>query len=206
MRCILSRVAAAPPAAAATAAFHVAHTSLRLCSTTFSARKQAPLDHYSPAQHYGRREGLESDKLLSIAQYTRSFAEAEGRRPRILLCTFEDCAQGRPDDKFATMMASLGFDIDIGPARQSPEQVARQAVEADVHGIHVSVLTEAGAVPLPRLAQSLTQEGAENVFITATATTTQLRMPDAVAPVQRGDFVGAAEMIQRLLQASEQDV
>jgi methylmalonyl-CoA mutase cobalamin-binding domain/chain len=48
-------------------------------------------------------------------------------------------------------MADLGFVVDIGPARQSSEQIARRAVEADVHGIHLGVLSDSSAAPLSRL-------------------------------------------------------
>lgn len=207
MRRFLSRLGAvavaAVPRTALRTALPVASSQLRAFASTTTAWQSAAAPHQHTTQAHLRLANRESKELRAVAQYTHDFAEVEGRRPRILLCTFEDCTQGRPDDKFAIVMADLGFDVDIGPAKQSPEQIARQAVEADVHGIHVSVLTEAGAVPLQRLVDCLKQEDAEDIFVTVAAAEPPAVVPPRVVCVTRGDFVGAAETIKSLLQASD---
>ncbi|KPA79796.1 putative methylmalonyl-coenzyme a mutase [Leptomonas pyrrhocoris] len=204
MRRAFLRVAVGPPAAAAAAVAGMVHPPSRLLSTTLAVRQNAPAQDHSSLRQNLRHVRGESKELRAVAEYTHSFAEVEGRRPRILLCTFEDCSQGRPDDKFATVMADLGFDVDIGPSKQAPEQIARQAVEADVHGVHVSVLSDAGAAPLPHLVECLKQDGAEDVFVTVAAEAPPANMPRGAVYVKRGDFVGVAQTIMKLLHASDQ--
>lgn len=161
----------------------------------------------SPPQHPQKQQqpapaNATTSQLQAIAQYTHAFAAVEGRRPRILLCSFDDDTAERRDDHFAISMADVGFDVDISPTRQSPAQVARQAVEADVHGIHVGVRTPAGAAALPRLLECLQQNAMDDVFVTATATSALEPVPAGVVCVRGDDFMSAAETIVRLLQES----
>lgn len=201
MRRILSRAAAATTVTAAT----LSVVNARYCSfsTTVGLYQSATLPDKSSLQQHVRRASRETKELQAVTSYTHAFSVMEGRRPRILLCTFEDCSQGRPDDAFAILMADLGFDVDIGPAKQSPEQIARQAVEADVHGVYVSVLSAHGAAPLRRLVECLKQEGADDVFVIVAAAVAPENIPNGVRYVKRGEFIAAAETIQSLLQASD---
>ena len=74
------------------------------------------------------------------AAWPRQFEEAEGRRPRILVAKMGQDGHDRGQKVIATAFADLGFDVDVGPLFQTPEEVARQAVEADVHVVGVSSL------------------------------------------------------------------
>ena len=75
-----------------------------------------------------------------LAGSSSAFEAVEGRRPRILVAKMGQDGHDRGQKVIATAFADLGFDVDIGPLFQTPEEVARQAVEADVHVVGVSSL------------------------------------------------------------------
>ncbi|WP_281283541.1 methylmalonyl-CoA mutase family protein [Modestobacter excelsi] len=118
-----------------------------------AARAKATVGEISDAleEVYGRHSGQvrtisgvyrdEAGKDGAVAE-TRAiaaeFAEAEGRRPRILVAKTGQDGHDRGQKVIATAFADLGFDVDVGPPFQTPEEVARQAVEADVHVVGVS--------------------------------------------------------------------
>ena len=83
------------------------------------------------------------------------FAEAEGRRPRILVAKMGQDGHDRGQKVIATAFADLGFDVDVGPLFQTPEEVARQAVEADVHVVGVSSLAAGHLTLVPELRAAL---------------------------------------------------
>ncbi len=83
------------------------------------------------------------------------FAADEGRRPRILVAKLGQDGHDRGAKVIATAFADLGFDVDIGPLFQTPEEVARQAVEADVHVVGVSSLAAAHLTLVPQLCDEL---------------------------------------------------
>ena len=78
---------------------------------------------------------VDADRAAAVER----FAEAEGRRPRILVAKMGQDGHDRGQKVIATAFADLGFDVDVGPLFQTPEEVARQAVEADVHVVGVSL-------------------------------------------------------------------
>jgi methylmalonyl-CoA mutase len=84
-----------------------------------------------------------------------SFEEAEGRRPRILVAKMGQDGHDRGQKVIATAFADLGFDVDVGPLFQTPEEVARQAVEADVHVVGVSTLAAGHLTLVPQLKRAL---------------------------------------------------
>jgi len=91
-----------------------------------------------------------------------AFAQG-GRRPRIA----QDGA-GRPVAKIiATAFADLGFDVDIGPLFQTPEEVAKDAIEADVHVIGISSLAAGHQTLVPQLMEALKREGAGDILVVA---------------------------------------
>ncbi|MGY1682852.1 methylmalonyl-CoA mutase [Geodermatophilus sp. SYSU D01176] len=94
-----------------------------------------------------------------------AFEEAEGRRPRILVAKMGQDGHDRGQKVIATAFADLGFDVDVGPLFQTPEEVARQAVEADVHIVGVSSLAAGHLTLVPALRQALADLGAEDVMI-----------------------------------------
>jgi methylmalonyl-CoA mutase len=94
-----------------------------------------------------------------------AFARAEGRRPRILVAKMGQDGHDRGQKVIASAFADLGFDVDIGPLFQTPEEVARQAVEADVHLVGVSSLAAGHLTLVPALRQALAQAGREDIAI-----------------------------------------
>jgi methylmalonyl-CoA mutase len=93
------------------------------------------------------------------------FAEAEGRRPRILVAKMGQDGHDRGQKVIATAFADLGFDVDVGPLFQTPEEVARQAVESDVHVVGVSSLAAGHLTLVPALRDALVELGAEDVLV-----------------------------------------
>jgi len=86
---------------------------------------------------------------------TDEFARAEGRRPRILVAKMGQDGHDRGQKVIATAFADLGFDVDVGPLFQTPGEVARQAVEADVHVVGVSSLAAGHLTLVPALREEL---------------------------------------------------
>ncbi|WP_067132083.1 methylmalonyl-CoA mutase [Microtetraspora malaysiensis] len=93
------------------------------------------------------------------------FEKAEGRRPRILVAKMGQDGHDRGQKVIATGFADLGFDVDVGPLFQTPEEVARQAVEADVHIVGVSSLAAGHLTLVPSLKRALHDLGADDVMI-----------------------------------------
>jgi len=94
-----------------------------------------------------------------------SFAEAEGRRPRILVAKMGQDGHDRGQKVIATAFADLGFDVDVGPLFQTPAEVARQAVEADVHVVGVNSLAAGHLTLVPALREELAALGREDIVI-----------------------------------------
>jgi len=96
---------------------------------------------------------------------TDAFAEAEGRRPRILVAKMGQDGHDRGQKVIATAFADLGFDVDVGPLFQTPGEVARQAVEADVHIVGVSSLAAGHLTLVPALREELAALGRADIMI-----------------------------------------
>ena len=110
-------------------------------------------------------EGMESWE--SIKADIVKFAEEEGRRPRIMIAKLGQDGHDRGAKVVATAFADLGFDIDMGPLFQTPEEAARQAIENDVHAIGVSSLAAGHKTLLPALVKSLQDQGAHDIIVFA---------------------------------------
>lgn len=95
------------------------------------------------------------------------FAEREGRRPRILVAKMGQDGHDRGAKIIATGFADLGFDVDIGPLFQTPEEAARQAVESDVHVIGISSLAAGHKTLMPELMEELGKMEADGVMVVA---------------------------------------
>ena len=93
------------------------------------------------------------------------FAAEEGRRPRLLVVKIGQDGHDRGAKVIATAFADLGFDVDIGPLFQTPEEAARQAVENDVHAIGVSSQAAGHMTLVPQLIQALRAAGADDVLV-----------------------------------------
>jgi methylmalonyl-CoA mutase len=112
-----------------------------------------------------RDEAGSSAPLDETRRMAEAFADAEGRRPRILVAKMGQDGHDRGQKVIATAFADLGFDVDVGPLFQTPEEVARQAVEADVHVVGVSSLAAGHLTLVPALKQALADLGADDVLI-----------------------------------------
>jgi methylmalonyl-CoA mutase len=93
------------------------------------------------------------------------FAEAEGRRPRILVAKMGQDGHDRGQKVIATAFADLGFDVDVGPLFQTPAEVARQAVEADVHIVGVNSLAAGHLTLVPALRDELAALDRDDIMI-----------------------------------------
>jgi methylmalonyl-CoA mutase len=106
-----------------------------------------------------------SSPLEETRRLAQEFEDAEGRRPRILVAKMGQDGHDRGQKVIATAFADLGFDVDVGPLFQTPEEVARQAVEADVHVVGVSSLAAGHLTLMPALKDALAELGADDVLI-----------------------------------------
>ena len=110
-------------------------------------------------------DGMASWETLK-AEIAR-FSEEEGRRPRIMIAKLGQDGHDRGAKVVATAFADLGFDIDVGPLFQTPEEAARLAIENDVHAIGVSSLAAGHKTLLPELVQALKAQGADDIIVFA---------------------------------------
>lgn len=107
----------------------------------------------------------DSEVFAAIRKRTELFFEKEGRRPRILLAKMGQDGHDRGIKVVATAFSDLGFDVDLGPMFQTPEEAARMAVENDAHVVGVSTLAAGHKVLLPALVAALKTEGAEDIKV-----------------------------------------
>ncbi|MFF4750421.1 methylmalonyl-CoA mutase [Streptomyces sp. NPDC002514] len=112
-----------------------------------------------------RNETGESPSVDRTRALVDAFEEAEGRRPRILVAKMGQDGHDRGQKVIATAFADLGFDVDVGPLFQTPDEVARQAVEADVHVVGVSSLAAGHLTLVPALREQLAAEGREDIMV-----------------------------------------
>jgi methylmalonyl-CoA mutase len=94
-----------------------------------------------------------------------AFAQAQGRRPRVLIAKLGQDGHDRGAKVVATAFADLGFDVDIGPLFQTPEECARQAIENDVHAVGVSTLAAGHKTLVPAIIASLKAQGAQDIIV-----------------------------------------
>lgn len=107
----------------------------------------------------------DSEHLPRIKQRVEHFVTHEGRRPRILIAKMGQDGHDRGQKVIATAFADLGFDVDIGPLFQTPDEVARQAVDNDVHIVGASSLAAGHLTLVPELKVALEKAGREDIHI-----------------------------------------
>ncbi|MEU7751220.1 methylmalonyl-CoA mutase [Micromonospora sp. NPDC049101] len=112
-----------------------------------------------------RSEAGDTGAVDAARAATDAFARAEGRRPRILIAKVGQDGHDRGQKVVATAFADLGFDVDIGPLFQTPAEVARQAVDADVHIVGVSSLAAGHLALVPELRRELVELGGPDIMI-----------------------------------------
>lgn len=114
---------------------------------------------------YMNEVGVNSERVTAVQQSIESFIEFEGRRPRILVAKMGQDGHDRGQKVIAASFADLGFDVDIGPLFQTPEETAKQAVDNDVHVIGVSSLAAGHLTLVPALKDELQRLGREDILI-----------------------------------------
>ena len=114
---------------------------------------------------YQQEVGVNSESFSRTKELVKEFEKAEGRRPRILVAKMGQDGHDRGQKVIATAFADIGFDVDIGPLFQTPEEVARQAVEADVHAVGASSLAAGHLTLVPALRKALDDAGRESTAI-----------------------------------------
>ncbi|MBT2334812.1 methylmalonyl-CoA mutase [Variovorax paradoxus] len=112
------------------------------------------------AAAYDSAEGWEALKTEIDA-----FAEAQGRRPRVMISKLGQDGHDRGAKVVATAFADLGFDVDMGPLFQTPEECARQAIENDVHAVGVSTLAAGHKTLVPAIINELKKQGAHEIIV-----------------------------------------
>ena len=122
------------------------------------------------------------DAFAKLQKEIDAFAAEEGRRPRILVVKMGQDGHDRGAKVVATAYADLGFDVDVGPLFQTPEEAARQAIENDVHVIGVSSLAAGHKTLVPALIDELKRQGADDILVIA----------GGVIPPQDYDFLKKA--------------
>ncbi len=147
-----------------------------------AARKRATLGEVSDAmeKEFGRHvatirsiSGVYSAEAASDESFEESksladkFAEVEGRRPRIMVAKMGQDGHDRGAKVISTSFADLGFDVDIGPLFQTPEEVAHQATENDVHIVGASSLAAGHKTLVPQLIEELKKLGREDILVVA---------------------------------------
>ena len=110
-------------------------------------------------------EAGSSPGVERMREAVASFEEQEGRRPRILVAKMGQDGHDRGQKVIATAFSDLGFDVDVGPLFQTPEEVATQAVESDVHVVGVSSLAAGHLSLVPALRDALAGHGREDIMI-----------------------------------------
>jgi len=145
-----------------------------------AARKRATLGEISSALEvvFGRyqavhhtisgvysAESRQDPEFLKARQEVESFAKSEGRRPRILVAKMGQDGHDRGAKVIATAFADLGFDVDLGPLFQTPEEVARMAVENDVHVLGISTLAGGHMTLVPQVIQELKRLGRPDILV-----------------------------------------
>ncbi len=114
---------------------------------------------------YSGEVGQSDEKLASVLKKVEAFEKREGRRPRILVAKMGQDGHDRGQKVIATAFADLGFDVDIGPLFQTPEEAARQAVENDVHIVGASSLAAGHLTLVPALRDALKAEGRDDILV-----------------------------------------
>ncbi|RKR15189.1 heterodimeric methylmalonyl-CoA mutase large subunit precursor [Maribacter vaceletii] len=145
-----------------------------------AARERATLGEISDALEkvFGRHKAIikaisgvyskeikNDDGFEKAKKMTDAFAEQDGRRPRIMIAKMGQDGHDRGAKVIATGYADIGFDVDIGPLFQTPEEVARQAVENDVHILGVSSLAAGHKTLVPTVIEELKKYGREDIMV-----------------------------------------
>jgi methylmalonyl-CoA mutase len=105
------------------------------------------------------------DDFAALRQRVVEFERADGRRPRMLICKLGQDGHDRGAKVIATAFADVGFDVDIGPLFQTPDEAVREAIENDVHIIGISSQAAGHKTLVPQVIAGLKKEGADDIVV-----------------------------------------
>ncbi len=134
-----------------------------------------------------RTEAGQGGNIAKVIKATEEFEKAEGRRPRILVAKMGQDGHDRGQKVIVTAFADMGFDVDVGPLFSTPEEVAQQAVDADVHIVGISSLAAGHLTLVPQLKDALEELGRDDIMVVVGG----VIPPDDVASLKE---MGAAEV------------
>ncbi len=154
---------------------------------------------------YQSEVGKDSDAVDRVRARSDEFLSKHGRRPRILVAKMGQDGHDRGQKVIATAFADLGFDVDIGPLFQTPEESAKQAIENDVHIVGASSLAAGHLTLVPQLKQALRDRGRDDILVVVGGVIPPedydtLRKAGAAAIFGPGTVIGdaAVELLERL--------
>ena len=131
----------------------------------YTATTQCVSGAYS--SEYSEASSDSAKVIEALRKRTNDFAEKNGRRPRILVTKMGQDGHDRGIKVVASSYADLGFDVDISPMFQTPEEAAKMAIENDVHGVGASSLAAGHKTLVPELIQELKKQGAGEILVVA---------------------------------------
>jgi methylmalonyl-CoA mutase len=134
------------------------------------------------AAAYDSAQGDTMEYWNALKSDIAAFADKQGRRPRVMISKLGQDGHDRGAKVVATAFADLGFDVDMGPLFQTPEECARQAIENDVHAVGVSTLAAGHKTLVPAIIAELKKQGADDIIV----------FVGGVIPRQDYDFLYAA--------------
>ena len=134
------------------------------------------------AAAYDSAQGDTMEYWNALKADIAGFADKQGRRPRVMISKLGQDGHDRGAKVVATAFADLGFDVDMGPLFQTPEECARQAIENDVHAVGVSTLAAGHKTLVPAIIAELKKQGADDIIV----------FVGGVIPRQDYDFLYAA--------------
>lgn len=139
-----------------------------------SSALESKWGRYTPSQEMVQgayREEFSStkdkDEFSNVVKEVKDFEASTGRKPRVYIAKMGQDGHDRGAKVVATGLADLGFDVDVGPLFQTPEEAARAAVDADVHAIGCSSLAAGHKTLIPQLVECLKKEGREDIVVFA---------------------------------------
>ncbi|NTX37071.1 methylmalonyl-CoA mutase [Myxococcus sp. CA033] len=161
---------------------------------------------------YSSEAGKDSQGIIQARAAADAFLARFGRRPRILIAKMGQDGHDRGQKVIATAFADLGFDVDIGPLFQTPEESARQAVENDVHVVGASSLAAGHLTLVPQLKRALRELGREDIMVVVGGVIPaqdydELRAAGAAAIFGPGTVISkaAVELLEKLSAAQEEE-
>jgi len=134
---------------------------------------------------YSSAMATNNEDFQKARALSNQFAELEGRRPRIMVAKLGQDGHDRGAKVIATIFADIGFDVDVGPLFQTPQEAAQQAIENDVHILGISSLAAGHKTLVPQTIQALADLGREDIIV----------ITGGVIPPQDYDFLFEAGVV-----------